>query len=182
MLIAFSGKKKTGKDTAADLLVSASPKLTFQRLNFADGVYEEIAEGIWPSCICVPEALQAKIKFMKENKDNFRLILQGWGTDFRRKMFGEDYWVKKYANRLKIIPDRTVVMTTDVRFVNEAEYIKSIGGVLIRISRDTGYYDTHVSETELDNYPFDIAISNNGTKDDLLHEISVALKQHNHSL
>ena len=176
MLIAFSGKKQTGKDTAAELLAAASPKLQFQRLNFADAVYEELAIGLWPSCCANKSFLAAKIAYMKANKQHFRLLLQGWGTDYRRALFGSNYWIDEYKKRLERISDRIVVVTTDVRFVNEAQCIATLGGILIRIERETGMIDTHKSETELDDYYFEHRIVNNGTKEQLLEQLKKVLK------
>ena len=52
---------------------------------------------------------------------------------------------------------------TDVRFNNEAEAIKERGGLLIRVNRpDANSSDTHISETELDEYKgFNLTITNN---------------------
>jgi len=179
MLIAFSGKKQTGKDTAADILAENSPALHFQRLNFADAVYEELAIALWPGCKHDKSCLIERVRFMKDNKDNFRLLLQGWGTDYRRKMFGSMYWIDIYKRRLAAIPNDYVVLTTDVRFLNEAECIYQLGGVLIRMERVTWHDDIHQSEVELDDYPFEFVIQNNGTKEDLLKELKQTIKQIN---
>lgn len=176
MLIAFSGKKQTGKDTAAELLAAASPKLQFQGLNFADAVYEELAIGLWPACSVNRAFLATKIAYMKANKQHFRLLLQGWGTDYRRALFGANYWIDEYKKRLERIPDKIVVVTTDVRFVNEAQCIAALGGILIRIERETGMLDTHQSEVELDDYHFEHRVTNNGTKEQLLEQLKKALK------
>jgi hypothetical protein len=179
MLIAFSGKKKSGKDTCADLIAGASPTFQFTRVNFADAVYEEVAKAIWPVHQYNREMILDKIAYIKDNKDSFRLILQGWGTDFRRGLFGKSYWIDKYKKTYLSIPTNTIVVTTDVRFFNEAEYINNVGGLLIRVSRpDTDDYDDkHQSECELDKYDFDFHINNNGTKEQLLEKLKAILKR-----
>jgi hypothetical protein len=179
MLIAFSGKKKSGKDTCADLIAELCPKLKFCRVNFADGVYEEVACAIWPAQQYDRESILKRIAYMKANKDNFRLLLQGWGTNYRRNLFGESYWIEKYTKRHLEVPSDTVVVTTDVRFLNEANYIKSVGGTLIRVSRpDTDDFDDkHPSECELDKYDFDFHVNNNGTKEQLLEKLKEILKR-----
>lgn len=61
---------------------------------------------------------------------------------------------------------------TDVRYPNEAKAIKDRGGILIRINRNTGFNDNHISETALDNYDgWDYIIDNNGTLTDLFNQV-----------
>lgn len=71
-----------------------------------------------------------------------------------------NYWIMRLAVRLEELqPD--VVLIPDVRFENEANWIKSRGGRLVKVTRLTnadiytaGDRDPHhQSETELDNYP-----------------------------
>ena len=63
---------------------------------------------------------------------------------------------------------RDWLIITDVRFPNEAELVRELDGVLIRVERDTGLDDTHDSETALDDYDhFDFRLKNDGSLDDL---------------
>lgn len=75
---------------------------------------------------------------------------------------------------------------SDVRFPNEAEAIKSRGGIVIRVNRinstpqDGHTYvnkqtRTHPSETALDNYQFDEVIENEGTIEELIEKVKVIL-------
>jgi hypothetical protein len=53
------------------------------------------------------------------------------------------------------------VVVTDVRMPNEAEAIRAVGGVLVRVTRPgTASADEHVTETALDDYPEDFLIEN----------------------
>lgn len=101
-------------------------------------------------------------------KEKDPLILQVWGTDFRRKL-NEDYWVNKIdlavANlKLSLNDQKGYIIIPDTRFVNEYEYCKNNNGLYIRAVRlnkdNTQYIDlerdpTHKSETSLDNIPAD---------------------------
>lgn len=61
---------------------------------------------------------------------------------------------------------------TDVRYPNEAEAIKNLGGILIRIDRNTEFIDNHISETALDDYNgWDYVIDNNGTFASLFNQV-----------
>lgn len=110
-------------------------------------------------------------------------ILQFWGTDFRRKMFSEDYWVvktlaeiesmrKTYGNNINII-------VPDTRFWNEYTAIKNLGGIYIRITRfnldGTNYIDpsrdpNHLSEIDLDDIIPDVDLRNEDGKLDQLYK------------
>lgn len=71
---------------------------------------------------------------------------------------------------------------SDVRYHNEAEYIKLLGGLLIRVNRldivADEEYENSPSETELDNYEyFNYVINNSGTKEELTEKVKEMLKE-----
>lgn len=98
-----------------------------------------------------------------------REIMQELGSFYRK--IDNDFWVKALDERIKELDNPNVIIT-DVRHVNECEYVKN-NGILIRITRknaDKIHGMSHESETALDDKPvdyFDITISNSGTLDDL---------------
>ena len=159
MIIGLSGKKRSGKDTVADIVCNMYPSTI--KYAFASPLKLEVAT-----------ATGFSLKYIEEHKSNFRLILQGWGTDFRREIYGKDYWIRKMEEALKLIlSTHEHVVIPDVRFLNEYEFVKSLGGVMIRIERAVDYSDTHVSENELDHTTFDHVIVNDGTERDLVDKI-----------
>ena len=99
-----------------------------------------------------------------------REIMQKLGS-FYRQIQG-DYWVKALERHIEFEGLEDVIIT-DVRHINECEYVKNSEGVLIQITRPTTekiHGMDHESETVLDNMPdgyFDIKISNNKTLNDL---------------
>lgn len=150
ILIGISGKAKTGKNTLAEYIAEILHEkynITSCQLSFADALKDEVAKATG--------ATRASIDL---NKEIYRPLLQGWGT-WRRNMYN-DYWVQKVLAKLLKINDIRVAMITDVRFINEANYIKSLGGYLIRLTRVTGRTDNDISEIELDNYEFPIKFHN----------------------
>lgn len=102
----------------------------------------------------------------------YRELLQKFGTAVRNEVC-DDFWVK--AAFKDCTEDDYIHIFTDVRFISEAEAIKKHGGVLVRINRDGAGAGNHVSETELDNYEFDVVINNNGNLEDLLEQVRVLL-------
>lgn len=164
VIIGISGKKQSGKDEVCKHILEHFPDSAV-RIAFADALKLEVAI-----------ALVKPLAYIDEHKDNLRLILQGWGTDYRRKLHGEDYWVRQWLRTVKNSSHK-VIVCPDVRFINEADTIKKMGGYVIRVDRksvDTS--DTHPSETALDNYTFDHIIDNNATIKRLQVNVDVALE------
>ncbi|MFC1725019.1 hypothetical protein ACFL4T_05280 [candidate division KSB1 bacterium] len=107
-----------------------------------------------------------------KNKDS--IVLQFWGTDFRRKIYGWDFWLKKIEKILLDNREKDYCLP-DTRFINEAELIKSLGGYVWRVIRPeynvTDRKTSHTSETELDNWDYDIVMINSGTIPDLYGKV-----------
>ena len=114
-----------------------------------------------------------------------REILQKIGEGLREKLH-PDIWVLSLFNNYfkKTYPDINKSgkpelcerypywIIPDVRMPNEAEKIKELGGILIRVNRDTGYVDTHISEIALDSCKkFDFIIDNNGSLEELIEKV-----------
>lgn len=162
MLIGLIGQKYSGKDTLADFLVS---HYHFKKYAFATPV-KEICQIMFH---LKPEQMTDPI--LKEIVDTRwdlspRQLMQKVGTDMIRDMWGHDFWLKHMDLR---ISNNDNIVISDVRFPNEAHWIKSHGGFLIRIlNTDSQYHvDTHPSETLQSHIHQDISIVNhkNGIPD-----------------
>lgn len=116
-----------------------------------------------------------------------REFLQQFGTEQGRDVYGEDYWVRTTAGFLTSLEsenDVHKVVITDVRFPNEAAWIKAQGGVVVRMEHGDRPYPlagtpaaAHASETAMDYYPdYDAIIINRttSTAEDLLWALSNA--------
>ncbi len=167
ILIAISGKKRSGKNTVAKLIAQHTP-LRCEEFAFADALKQEVSV-----------ACGVDLKFIEDNKDTFRTILQWWGTDFRRVFKGQDYWCKQLlAKMVKSTAD--VALVTDCRFQDEAECVRRIGGIIIRVENPhPATYDSHKSETDLDSYLFDYTISNDAGLDGLSDKVKLMLQSLN---
>jgi hypothetical protein len=166
-IIGISGKKQAGKDTLCELLLNAADAKG-TRIAFADALKEEVAK-----------ACGVTVEFINENKEMFRPILQWWGTDFRRKLNGENYWVEKAIVKIHqaVKSGKDLIIIPDVRFRSEALTLLDLGAHVIRVSRPEQTGDTHASETELDNFEsFHHIILNTGTIEDLKPEVQSILK------
>jgi len=162
MLIGISGKKRTGKDTVGAMVVEWLRKhyCSAARVGFADQLKEEVAE-----------ATGVNGRMQEMDKERWRPILQWWGVEFRRHYFGQDYWVRKMMEKL-LVMDEDIAVVTDVRFRDEADFIRASGGFVLRVERETGLQDSHSSETGLDGYQhFREVIRNDGSLEDLRQKV-----------
>lgn len=185
MIIGIIGKKGSGKDTIADYLVKNHG---FIRFAFADKVKE----------VCKAMFNMTDKDFIEKNKEVLkpdwnispRQALQLFGTDIGRKIlpekipelkkilpFPEGIWIRHfiiwYQEQLKINP-RVKVVISDVRFLDEAETVKTYDGKLWKVIRDKKIYgnDQHISENQLDNFSeIDKIIDNNDSLENLYKKI-----------
>lgn len=100
-----------------------------------------------------------------------RRLLQEYGTEVRRAD-DFDYWVKAWYSKVLSVPDDVVV--TDMRFLNEFEYVKMFGrGYAVKVERPGSPVDlSHESErfaAEFDGW--DAVIVNDGSLEDLAAKV-----------
>lgn len=184
-IIGLAGRMESGKDAAATYLRRHS----FERAAFADELRKEVAHALLMNALPntassaeirgVFAACNVRMVYAKPTPEPMRKLLQWWGTEYRR---GGDplYWINKLARKLDCSKDWVI---SDVRFSNEAEWVRSQGGEVWRIDRslpvDEGARQTmdraeqgfrgHASERL--SFPVDRVISNVGT----LEEFEAAL-------
>jgi hypothetical protein len=88
-------------------------------------------------------------------------------------MFDENFWVD-YA--LNSVVDGTKVVIADVRYPNEADAIKALGGKVYRVERDgVGPANAHASENALEGYEFDGTLYNQGTIRGLYNDVETQI-------
>jgi hypothetical protein len=169
ILIGISGKKRSGKNTIADMLSSITSRKVYQ-IALADALKNEVAQATGVSRI-----------FIDEHKTQFRPILQWWGTDFRRHFVSDNYWILKLGKAIRDhqASPQDIIVVPDVRFKDEYKFIMDIGGTMIRVERDyvNGVTDSHQSEIDLDDVKFQHVITNNGTLDELRNETRNIMKK-----
>lgn len=160
-IIAFSGKKQSGKTTASNFL----EKMTGGTIiGFADSLKNIIS-------VCFG-ATKEQLDGTDKQKNTplacgmtSRALMQMIGTDVFRNDLDPDCWLRamkhkmsRYNSKLFIIPD--------VRFANEVRFVQVDGGHVIRLLRAPfSDKDQHTSETALDDAPegfFDYVLDNRG--------------------
>ena len=131
-----------------------------------------------------------------EHKDS--LMLQFWGTNWRRQKFGSNYWINKvedyFRNNFynKQFNGDAYFLLPDTRFKNEVAWIKSMGSEVltslyvkvVRHNEDgTPYYDpdrdpNHPSEVDLEGVEPDYLIeAKSGDMQSLIRQTDELTKQ-----
>lgn len=172
MIIAFSGKKGSGKDTAATILETRLKEYGFliRRDQFAARL-KKACSIIFNTPIEYFEDENLKKQTHSETGLTYRQILQKVGTDLFRKQIDSEIWARAPFTNL-VLKEKEILILTDLRFRNEAEQVKRHNGKIIRINRPGLISDSHISETEMDDYgSFDYVIHNDGTLDQLKEAI-----------
>ncbi|KAG5183896.1 Deoxynucleotide monophosphate kinase [Tribonema minus] len=173
-IIGLVGTKGAGKDTFADAL--GLPKYSF-------------AAPIKEACCAIfmldDEAFEDRR--LKETVDprwgiSPRSMLQTLGTECVRGHFGDNHWIRHMSMRLDQCDEDEVVIT-DVRFRDEADFVRERGGELIQIVRPAhATVDAHSSETAIYNIPCDTIVLNNGTKEQLCKQATSFRKKNMSSM
>lgn len=99
-----------------------------------------------------------------------RELMQTLGTEWGRNLVNEDLWLILARQRLLAAgPGMTIA---DVRFDNEAEWVRKLGGRIIHVKRDSAErVKQHASEVGVTEEPGDGIIMNNGTLEDLQQSV-----------
>lgn len=141
-LVALTGAAGSGKSTATKFLVErhgyalvkfAGPLKDMCR---AVGMVEEQIEG----------SLKEEPSSLLQGKTP-RQFMQHLGTEFGRDLIGPEFWVGIWSSRAKnILGPGGRVVVDDCRFPNEAEAIRRLGGMIIKLEGRGGIAGQHASE------------------------------------
>lgn len=182
--IAFMGHARSGKDTAGRYLVENHG---FRRVSFADPVRESLLaldpiveadverygdghRDVRAETVRLSEVVGSfGWERAKDGYPEVRALLQRMGTDAVRGVVGDDTWIrvardKVDAANLEGVP----VVVTDVRFPNEAAFLRAEGFHLVWLTRP-GFepVNRHASENSVSFEDADSVLPNSGTLDEL---------------
>lgn len=183
LILGISGKKRSGKDTFAERLVDAHG---FTRIAFADPLKAVAARlnpliEVWPDeagRVYGPGTTAVRPFYLRlrhilelagweqaKEVREVRRLLQNLGVAMREEV-GMGVWVDAAMRRARDVGGPVVI--PDVRFNNEVLAILNQRGAVIRIERPgQESTDTHVSETELDEWRHLHTVVNDGTIEEL---------------
>jgi len=176
MIIGVSGYAGAGKDTVGAYL----QKCGWIRVAFADKLKELAIEldpelymawGDWLSLSYLIEE-RGSLDAAKQVHAPVRQYLQGLGVAMRDVLW-PDIWVDAAMTTVHGETEQGHnVVITDVRFPNELQAIRELGGEVWRVNRrDHHPVNGHMSETALDSAVFDLVLENNHTIEDLERSI-----------
>lgn len=138
-IVGITGLAGSGKDTVADFLVE---RYGYTKMSMAGPLKAGMAAMGFPE----PINRDDKEKLLPGFPFTWREAAQKLGTDWGRAL-DPDIWVKAMAMRCRRADDRIVI--SDVRFDNEAEMIRSLGGKVLHLAgraAELGANAAHVSE------------------------------------
>ncbi len=134
MIIGLAGPIGSGKDTMANYLVN---HFQAHRLKFANVLYE--MAGVFDPLIHPDMPHKDKDGYVLNNVilGTRRSFLEKLGTEFGREQIATNIWVLKIdheISKLKFLLGADVnIVISDVRFPNEAKYIRDNGGHIVHL-------------------------------------------------
>lgn len=178
IIIAFIGKKLSGKTTAGKHMVK---KYDYVRLRFADtlknmlyefGLSEAEVDGELKEVPCVKLGGKTPVQAM-----------QTLGTEWGRDLIYPNIWVDALNRELEFMMEHklTRFVIDDLRFISELEYLNNLREKYrvktVRIERIGTSRGEHRSETEMDSMIPDSVILNNEGLELLYSSLDTMIEQ-----
>lgn len=153
-LVGFTGLKGSGKDTAGECFVRHG----YVKMSFAEPLKAMLKTLLTFRGYTDPEVVHRILEGDRKEMTSSafmgkspRHAMQTLGTEYGRNCIHEDLWIDTFKRRVQ--GSEAPIVVTDVRFPNEVEAIKSLGGVVFRVNRPLldgrTYSDLHPSETQI---------------------------------
>jgi hypothetical protein len=171
LIFAFAGRRQVGKDSCYKIICDLLPGKKIRRIALADPVkyfcqdYFRVPEKrLWGSNFEKEKWIGKAIDFFDshvckefdldpDEPIGSRQLLQFVGTEIFRKKIKNNFWIDLCIKRIQK-SQADIICITDVRFENELEAIKNIGGKTIKLYRRTGLKEMeHDSESQIDTVP-----------------------------
>jgi hypothetical protein len=169
-VVAFAGKKGSGKDTAADVFVANG----YTKVRMADGLkamlrallhYRGVEDDL------IERYIEGDLKeepCPALNGQTMRHAMQTLGTEWGRRLMHPNLWADATQDRITYcLSQNKPVVCADIRFPNEVEAIHFTGGKVFTVTRINHVSDDpHISETQVDQLLVDDFLTNNATSAD----------------
>lgn len=164
-IIGIAGRAGSGKDTVADRMVQDH---AFRKMSMARPLKDGMAAMGFPE----PANRDDKERLIPGFTFTWRQAAQKLGTEWGRGLDGE-IWTKVMERILLTLSGPVVI--SDIRFDNEADMIRGMGGKILHLSgrqADLGGAAAHASEAGVTVLPSqDAMIDNSGDLDDTMRQI-----------
>jgi hypothetical protein len=163
-LIGITGRAGSGKNTVAGLVPGA------EVIGLADPIYQGLATMLGLDELELRDRgrKEAPIEWLGRSP---RTLLQTLGTEWGRDTVRSDIWLLMAERRIREL-DRAgaaAVVVADVRFANEAEMIRRMGGQIWEVRRPGQAIGEagHSSERGIGAELVDVVIDNDGSLEEL---------------
>lgn len=148
LVIGFVGPKGCGKSTLCKAIQRIEAKATV--CSFATPLRRMLFYGLGIPIEVMNDKALKEVELPAYGK-SARQLMQTLGTEWGRNMVHPDVWVSAWLETVKDAErgGARVILVDDVRFENEVQAIKDVGGVIIRVVRNEMVYadgDNHASE------------------------------------
>lgn len=176
-LIGLSGKRGSGKDTFARLLQQLQPERSWHIRSFGDSI-KSVCAALASEEVAPYYTQHGKAQLLPAFGRTRGEMLQQVGQALRA--WEAQVWISAFVARIEGLQ---FVLVPDVRFPEEADLIRSRGGIMLRLEGDPLRQrgdgtrdDSHPSETSLDDYPhFAEVIYNSGSRQELEQQVRALL-------
>lgn len=160
-LIGIAGRARSGKDTVANFIIAA---IGGYQYSFADPIRAMLA----------PLGVDMNDPYWQARKEDVipalgvspRRMMQTLGTEWGRNLINPDLWLVMAHQRL--LRNGPGMVISDVRFENEAAWIRKHGGRIIHVIRpEAKAVEAHASEDGIEMLDTDAQLFNSGTLEEL---------------
>lgn len=172
LLIGLAGRARSGKDTAAQHLVNHH---RFQSYAFADPLRDGLMHILNLSpCDFEGDQKEQPLPWLGRSP---RELMQSLGTEWGRNTVHPELWLLLATQNLDLLArthdTATGFVVSDVRFENEAQFIRDRGGVVIHLYRPSApAVNAHISEDGIRSTEHDLVLANFGTIDELRQNLN----------
>ena len=172
VIVGLTGKARSGKDSAANALIQQG----YIKLAFADPLKRAMA-ALTGEVLNAYHSDELKEAVTPALGITRRKGLQDLGTAIRTT-FGSEAFVRLLQyDILRGNPGHRYYVVSDVRYPNEAQALREMGGTIIQISRPdhaglTGSEALHSSEAGLPTELIDGTVVNDGSLEDLYCKVT----------
>lgn len=166
LYIGISGKMGSGKTTLSSGIIDAMSE-PVARISMATPI-KDLQDTIY-------KELGMELEGEKDRDLLIALGMWGRGKD-------ADFWLNQAIQRASKLMGTQIIICDDIRFENEAKWFKE-NGILMRINGEqrgpnVDHNTQNVTETALDNFPFDYYIDNRVPEEDMIMSALYCIAQH----
>lgn len=172
MIIGIAGRAGAGKDTAAIQLERAALArgVPTMRISFMEPVRAMLrAMGVPPAFMFERALKEQPVPGMGRS---YRQLAQSLGSEWGRELVDRELWMNVARRRIHdearmVTPHQLIAFVSDVRLHEEAVWVRSQGGVLLRITRpDAEPVAAHSTEDQAEALDIDFDLLNDSTRED----------------